>query len=105
MSRVLQPWLEADASRKVTFMYVPSKIKWGPHAYCHKNLKNSLAILLGPRSPTSYDFQRKKVTDAAKDEWIHLFNQGNSYRGHCFIMLPKVLGDGDLQPGYIKGGT
>ncbi|CAA7268111.1 unnamed protein product [Cyclocybe aegerita] len=77
--RVLQEWFETDDLRCVTFVYVPSALRWDIH-----------------------DTLRSRAAHSVLDSWSSTF-QDPTYRGSEFLELQQPDGR-PLQPSYLNGG-
>ncbi|CAA7267776.1 unnamed protein product [Cyclocybe aegerita] len=82
--RALQEWFEVDDLRRITFVYVPSALRWDIHGEAHKYVT------------------KLKVRVGLLDSWSSTF-QDPTYRGSEFLELQQP--DGQLlQPSYLNGG-
>jgi len=95
-----------DPARRLTFVEVPSRLKWGFHTQAH-NLAVGVApgIPVGRNVRTTLGFLRKSATDSAVDAWLSLFRNPD-YAGSQFLHLRGELTDRNtLVPAYANGGT
>ncbi|CAA7263221.1 unnamed protein product [Cyclocybe aegerita] len=83
--RALQEWFEADDLRRITFVYVPSTLRWDIHGEAHK-----------------YVTKLKVRAGRLLDSWSSTF-QDPTYRGSEFLELQQPDGR-PLQPSYLNGG-
>ncbi|KAF4613307.1 hypothetical protein D9613_011208 [Agrocybe pediades] len=100
--RALEPWLAEDADCSITFIQVPSKLKWKIHQEAHDECRafNAPAV---QHPSTSLDSVRRAVTKSVQEDWKILFRDP-VYRGHNFLMLQRP-DETVLEPSYINGGT
>ncbi|CAA7267378.1 unnamed protein product [Cyclocybe aegerita] len=98
----LQGWFEADDLRCITFVYVPSALRWDIHGEAHKYI-TELKVRVGHRkTDNSIDTLRSRAAHSALDSWNSTF-QDPTYRGSEFLELQQP--DGRLiQPLYLDGG-
>ncbi|CAA7270835.1 unnamed protein product [Cyclocybe aegerita] len=100
--RVLQEWFEADDLRHITFVYVPSALRWDIHGEAHKYV-TELKVRVGRRkTDNSIDTLHSKATHSVLDSWSSTF-QHPTYRGSEFLELQQPDGQ-PLQPSYLNGG-
>ena len=99
--RALDPWLSVNPDRRVLFVQVPSRMKWGPQFEAHE-LATSLRIARGVNPANSLDTLRKAAADSISDAWTSQF-QHPDYRGRQFLALSDVY-DRPLRPRAPKGG-
>ncbi|CAA7267598.1 unnamed protein product [Cyclocybe aegerita] len=99
---VLQEWFEADDLRRITFVYVPSALRWDIHGEAHKYV-TELKVRVGRRkTDNSIDALRSRVAHSVLDSWNSTF-QDPTYRGSEFLELQQPDGR-PLQPSYLNGG-
>ncbi|KAF4622833.1 hypothetical protein D9613_001563 [Agrocybe pediades] len=100
--RALEPWLAEDADCSITFIQVPSKLKWKIHQEAQDECRafNAPAV---QHPSTSLDSVRRAVTKSVQEDWKTLFRDPD-YRGHNFLMLQQP-DETVLEPSYINGGT
>ncbi|CAA7264634.1 unnamed protein product [Cyclocybe aegerita] len=100
--RTLQEWFEADDLRRITFVYVPSALRWDIHGEAHKYV-TELKVRVGRRKmDNSIDALRSRAAHSVLDSWNSTF-QDPTYRGSEFLELQQP----DrrlLQPSYLNGG-
>ncbi|CAA7267572.1 unnamed protein product [Cyclocybe aegerita] len=100
--RVLQEWFEADDLCRITFVYVPSALRWDIHGEAHKYV-TELKVRVGRRkTDNSIDALRSRVAHSVLDSWNSTF-QDPTYRGSEFLELQQPDGR-PLQPSYLNGG-
>ncbi|CAA7263213.1 unnamed protein product [Cyclocybe aegerita] len=100
--RVLQEWFEADDLRRITFVYVPSALRWDIHGEAHKYV-TELKVRVGRRkTDNSIDALRSRAAHSVLDSWSSTF-QDPTYRGSEFLELQQPDGR-PLQPSYLNGG-
>ncbi|CAA7268146.1 unnamed protein product [Cyclocybe aegerita] len=98
----LQEWFKADDLRCITFVYVPSALRWDIHGEAHKYV-TELKVRVGHcKMDNSIDVLRSKAVHSVLDSWSSTF-QDPTYRGSEFLELQQP--DGRLlQPSYLNGG-
>ncbi|CAA7270141.1 unnamed protein product [Cyclocybe aegerita] len=98
----LQEWFEADNLHHITFVYIPSALRWDIHGEAHKYI-TKLKVRIGHRKmDNSIDTLRSRATHSVLDLWSSTF-QDPTYRGSEFLELQWP--DGQLiQPSYLNGG-
>ncbi|KAF9540358.1 hypothetical protein CPC08DRAFT_804716 [Agrocybe pediades] len=91
-----------DADCSITFIQVPSKLKWKIHQEAHDECRafNAPAV---QHPSTSLDSVRRTVTKSVQEDWKTLFRDPD-YWGHNFLMLQRP-DETVLEPSYINGGT
>ncbi|CAA7268127.1 unnamed protein product [Cyclocybe aegerita] len=100
--RTLQEWFEADDLCRVTFVYVPSALRWDIHGEAHKYV-TELKVRVGRReTDNSIDALRSRAAHSVLDSWSSTF-QDPTYRGSEFLELQQPDGR-PLQPSYLNGG-
>ncbi|CAA7267587.1 unnamed protein product [Cyclocybe aegerita] len=100
--RALQEWFEADDLRRITFVYVPSAMRWDIHGEAHKYV-TELKVRVGRRkTDNSIDALRSRAAHSVLDSWSSTF-QDPTYRGSEFLELQQPDGR-PLQPSYLNGG-
>ncbi|CAA7271388.1 unnamed protein product [Cyclocybe aegerita] len=100
--RILKEWFEADDLRCVTFVYVPSALRWDIHGEAHKYV-TELKVRVGRRkTDNSIDALRSRAAHSVLDSWSSTF-QDPTYRGSEFLELQQPDGR-PLQPSYLNGG-
>ncbi|CAA7270795.1 unnamed protein product [Cyclocybe aegerita] len=100
--RALQEWFEADNLRRITFVYVPSALRWDIHGEAHKYV-TELKVRVGRRkTDNSIDALRSRAAHSVLDSWNSTF-QDPTYRGSEFLELQQPDGR-PLQPSYLNGG-
>ncbi|CAA7267569.1 unnamed protein product [Cyclocybe aegerita] len=98
----LQEWFEADDLRRITFIYVPSALRWDIHGEAHKYF-TELKVRVGCRkTDNSIDVLRSRATHSVLDSWSSTF-QDPTYGGSEFLELQQPDGQ-PLQPSYLNGG-
>ncbi|CAA7263239.1 unnamed protein product [Cyclocybe aegerita] len=98
----LQEWFEADDLRRITFVYVPSALRWDIHGEAHKYV-TELKVRVGRRrTDNSIDALRSRAAHSVLDSWNSTF-QDPTYRGSEFLELQQ-LDRRLLQPSYLNGG-
>ncbi|CAA7267882.1 unnamed protein product [Cyclocybe aegerita] len=94
--RALQEWFEADNLRRITFVYVPSAMRWDIHGEAHKYV-TELKVRVGRRkTDNSIDALRSRAAHSVLDSWSSTF-QDPTYRGSEFLELQQPDGR-PLQP-------
>ncbi|CAA7270789.1 unnamed protein product [Cyclocybe aegerita] len=100
--RALQEWFEADDLRRITFIYVPSALRWDIHGEAHKYV-TELKVRVGRRkTDNSIDALRSRAAHSVLDSWSSTF-QDPTYQGSEFLELQQPDGR-PLQPSYLNGG-
>ncbi|CAA7265986.1 unnamed protein product [Cyclocybe aegerita] len=100
--RALQEWFEVDDLRHITFVYVPSALRWDIHDEAHKYI-TELKVRVGRRkTDNSIDALRSRAAHSVLDSWSSTF-QDPTYRGSEFLELQQPDGR-SLQPSYLNGG-
>ncbi|CAA7269042.1 unnamed protein product [Cyclocybe aegerita] len=100
--RVLKEWFEADDLRRVTFVYVPSALRWDIHGEAHKYV-TELKVRVGRRkTDNSIDALRSRAAHSVLDSWSSTF-QDPTYRDSEFLELQQPDGQ-PIQPSYLNGG-
>ncbi|CAA7261906.1 unnamed protein product [Cyclocybe aegerita] len=100
--RALQEWFEADDLRRITFVYVPSAMRWDIHGEAHKYV-TELKVRVGCRkTDNSIDALRSQAAHSVLDSWNSTF-QDPTYRGSEFLELQQP-DRRPLQPSYLNGG-
>ncbi|CAA7263230.1 unnamed protein product [Cyclocybe aegerita] len=100
--RALQEWFEADDLRRITFVYVPSAMRWDIHGEAHKYV-TELKVRVGRcKTDNSIDALRSRAAHSVLDSWNSTF-QDPTYRGSEFLELQQPDGR-PLQPSYLNGG-
>ncbi|CAA7268147.1 unnamed protein product [Cyclocybe aegerita] len=99
---ILREWFEVDDLRRITFVYVPSALRWDIHGEVHKYV-TKLKVRVGCRkTDNSIDALRSRAAHSVLDSWGSTF-QDPTYRGSEFLELQQP--DGRLlQPSYLNGG-
>ncbi|CAA7267571.1 unnamed protein product [Cyclocybe aegerita] len=98
----LQEWFEADDLRRITFVYVPSTLRWDIHGEAHKYV-TELKVRVGRcKTDNSIDALRSRAAHSVLDSWSSTF-QDPTYRGSEFLELQQPDGR-PLQPSYLNGG-
>ncbi|CAA7268151.1 unnamed protein product [Cyclocybe aegerita] len=82
--RALQEWFEVDNLHRITFVYIPSALRWDIHGEAHKYVTEL------------------KVRVGFLDSWSSTF-QDPTYQGSEFLELQQPDGQ-PLQPLYLNGG-
>ncbi|CAA7271400.1 unnamed protein product [Cyclocybe aegerita] len=100
--RALQEWFEADDFRRITFVYVPSALRWDIHGEAHKYVTELKVRVGGCKTDNSIDALRSRATHSVLDSWNSTF-QDPTYRGSEFLELQQPDGR-PLQPLYLNGG-
>ncbi|CAA7270639.1 unnamed protein product [Cyclocybe aegerita] len=86
----------------VTFVYVPSALRWDIHGEAHKYV-TELKVRVGRRkTDNSIDALRSRAAHSVLDSWSSTF-QDPTYRGSEFLELQQPDGR-PLQPSYLNGG-
>ncbi|CAA7270664.1 unnamed protein product [Cyclocybe aegerita] len=71
--RVLQEWFEADDLCRITFVYVPSALRWDIHGEAHKYV-TELKVRVGRRkTDNSIDTLRSRAVHSVLDSWSSTF--------------------------------
>ncbi|CAA7271826.1 unnamed protein product [Cyclocybe aegerita] len=100
--RVLQEWFEVDDLRRITFIYVPSALRWDIHGEAHRYV-TELKVRVGRcKTDNSIDALRSRAAHSVLDLWGSTF-QDPTYRGSEFLELQQPDGQ-PLQPLYLNGG-
>ncbi|CAA7265984.1 unnamed protein product [Cyclocybe aegerita] len=100
--RALQEWFEADDLRCITFIYVPSALRWDIHGEAHKYV-TKLKVRVGRcKMDNSIDALRSQAAHSVLDSWSSTF-QDPTYRGSEFLELQWPDGR-PIQPSYLNGG-
>ncbi|CAA7271396.1 unnamed protein product [Cyclocybe aegerita] len=100
--RTLQGWFEADDLRCITFVYVPSALRWDIHGEAHKYV-TELKVRVGRRkTDNSIDTLHSQAAHSVLDSWSSTF-QDPTYRGSEFFELQQPDRQ-PLQPSYLNGG-
>ncbi|CAA7270657.1 unnamed protein product [Cyclocybe aegerita] len=87
--RALQEWFEADDLCRITFVYVPSALRWDIHGEAHKYV-TELKVRVGRRkTDNSIDTLRSRAAHSVLDSWSSTF-QDSTYRGSEFLELARV---------------
>ncbi|CAA7270005.1 unnamed protein product [Cyclocybe aegerita] len=95
-------WFEADDLRRITFVYVPSALRWDIHGEAHKYV-TELKVRVGRhKTDNSIDALRSRAAHSVLDSWSSTF-QDPTYRGSEFLELQQPDGR-PLQPSYLNGG-
>ncbi|EKM74315.1 hypothetical protein AGABI1DRAFT_48228 [Agaricus bisporus var. burnettii JB137-S8] len=99
----LSRWLADNPRREVAFVHTRSHLKWGIHHEAHTLAKRA-SFPFNPEIPprVTFNFIRRKATEACKDEWQRLFSSAD-YRGHHFLRLCDST-DKPARPSYVGGG-
>ena len=100
--RTLVAWLAEDPSCTITFVQVPSKLKWFIHKEAHDYVKDLISPA-GLWPATSLDSVRKAITKHSQETWTHMF-EDPAYKGHNFLHLEHLNRDA-LKPTYINSGV
>ena len=101
--RLLSDWLEAMPARRVLFVEVPSKMKWGIQHKAHARANDLPPISHGIRPETTLDKVRKDLTDSCLDAWATQVRDPD-YLGHNFLRLREPNGK-HIRPMYSNGGA
>ncbi|CAA7264623.1 unnamed protein product [Cyclocybe aegerita] len=100
--RALQEWFEVDDFHRITFVYVPSALRWDIHGEAHKYVTELKARVGRHKTDNSIDALRSQAAHSVLDSWNSTF-QDPTYRGSEFLELQQP--DGQLlQPSYLNGG-
>ncbi|CAA7271377.1 unnamed protein product [Cyclocybe aegerita] len=100
--RALQGWFEVDDLRRITFVYIPSALRWDIHGEAHKYI-TKLKVRVGRRkTDNSIDALRSQATHSVLDSWSSTF-QDPTYCGSEFLELQQP-DRRPLQPSYLNGG-
>lgn len=102
VSKLLSEWLESHPNRSIHFWPVISKSNWPLHKRVHDDAITLHASLDARYVFTSYDYMRKRATDAVCDAWIARFAEPN-YAGRNWLGLTGGNGR-PIKPKYAKGG-
>ncbi|CAA7269037.1 unnamed protein product [Cyclocybe aegerita] len=98
----LQEWFEVDDLRRITFVYVPSALRWDIHGEAHKYV-TELKVRVGcHKTENSIDVLCSQAAHSSLDGWGSMF-QDRTYRGSKFLELQQP----DrwlIQPSYLNGG-
>ncbi|CAA7270650.1 unnamed protein product [Cyclocybe aegerita] len=95
-------WFEADDLCRITFVYVPSALRWDIHGEAHKYV-TELKVRVGHRkTDNSIDALRSQAAHSVLDSWSSTF-QDPTYRGSEFLELQQP-DRRPLQPSYLNGG-
>ncbi|CAA7264617.1 unnamed protein product [Cyclocybe aegerita] len=96
--RALQEWFEADDLHHITFIYIPSALRWDIHGEAHKYV-TELKVRVGRRKmDNSIDALHSQAVHSVLDSWSSTF-QDPTYRGSEFLELQRPI-----QPLYLNGG-
>ncbi|CAA7261920.1 unnamed protein product [Cyclocybe aegerita] len=99
--RVLQEWFKADDLRHMTFIYVPSALRWDIHGEAHKYV-TKLKVRVGRRkTDNSIDMLCSRAVHSSLDAWGSMF-QDCTYQGSEFLELQRP--DRRLIQPYLNGG-
>ncbi|CAA7271404.1 unnamed protein product [Cyclocybe aegerita] len=100
--RALQEWFEADDLCRITFIYVPSTLRWDIHGETHKYV-TELKVRVGRcKTDNSIDALRSQAVHSVLDSWSSTF-QDPAYHSSEFLELQwpdRWL----IQPSYLNGG-
>ncbi|CAA7267594.1 unnamed protein product [Cyclocybe aegerita] len=101
--RTLQEWFEVDDLHCITFVYVPSALRWDIHGEAHKYI-TELKVRVGRhKTDNSIDVLRSRAAHSVLDSWSSTF-QDPTYQGSEFLELQQP----DrwlIQPSYFNGGS
>ncbi|CAA7267337.1 unnamed protein product [Cyclocybe aegerita] len=98
----LQGWFEADDLRRITFVYVPSALRWDIHGEAHKYV-TKLRVRVGHcKTDNSIDVLHSKAARSVLDLWSSTF-QDPTYQGSEFLELQQP-DRRPLQPSYLNEG-
>ncbi|CAA7267603.1 unnamed protein product [Cyclocybe aegerita] len=100
--RALQEWFEVDDLCRITFIYVPSALRWDIHGEAHKYV-TELKVGVGCcKMDNSIDTLHSQAAHSVLDSWSSTF-QDLTYRGSEFLELQWPDGR-PMQPLYLNGG-
>ncbi|CAA7264614.1 unnamed protein product [Cyclocybe aegerita] len=100
--RALQEWFEADDLHRITFIYVPSALRWDIHGEAHKYV-TELKVRVGCRkTANSIDMLRSRATHSVLDSWSST-SKDPTYCGSEFLEL-QWPDRWPIQPLYLNGG-
>ncbi|CAA7267570.1 unnamed protein product [Cyclocybe aegerita] len=100
--RALQEWFEVVDLHRITFVYVPSALRWDIHGEAHKYV-TELKVRVGRRkTDNSIDVLRSQAAHSVLDLWSSTF-QDPTYCGSEFLEL-QWPDERLLQPLYLNGG-
>ncbi|CAA7270837.1 unnamed protein product [Cyclocybe aegerita] len=100
--RALQVWFKADDLRHITFVYVPSALRWDIHGEVHKYV-TELKVRVGHRKmDNSTDTLCSQAAHSVLDLWSSTF-QDPTYWGSEFLEL-QWPDRWPIQPLYLNGG-
>ncbi|CAA7264649.1 unnamed protein product [Cyclocybe aegerita] len=100
--RALQEWFEVDDLRCITFIYVPSALRWDIHGEAHKYV-TELKVRVGRRkTDNSIDTLCSRAAHSVLDSWSSTF-QDPTYKGSEFLEL-QWPDRQPIQPSYLNGG-
>ncbi|CAA7269041.1 unnamed protein product [Cyclocybe aegerita] len=100
--RALQEWFKADDLHRITFIYVPSALRWDIHGEAHKYV-TELKVRVGHcKTDNSIDALCSQAVHSVLDSWSSTF-QDPTYQGSEFLELQRPDGQ-PIQPSYLNGG-
>ena len=102
--KALLPWLAADPAHHITFIDVPSTLKWDLHYEAHLYLQG-LPAVPGLHSESSLDSCRKSAADQQITAWRRLFFRDTTHAGRNFLQLDALDGKRRIKPSAANGGT
>ncbi|CAA7264630.1 unnamed protein product [Cyclocybe aegerita] len=95
-------WFEADDFCHITFVYVPSALRWDIHGEAHKYV-TELKVRVGHRkTDNSIDVLHSRAVHSVLDLWSSTF-QDPTYRGSELLELQQPDRQ-PIQPSYLNGG-
>ena len=99
----LAKWLEDRPDRKISFVQVPSSLKWGPHQEAHEYAAG-LDVNIGRRHAhgVSYAECRKSADDFSQTAWLVEYDFP-PYIGSNFLVSKDLVGR-PVKPTTVKGG-
>ncbi|CAA7269050.1 unnamed protein product [Cyclocybe aegerita] len=100
--RALQGWFKADDVCRITFVYIPSALRWDIHGEAHKYI-TELKVRVGRhKTDNSIDVLCSQAVHSVLDSWNSTF-QDPTYWGSEFLELQRPDGQ-PIQPLYLNGG-
>ncbi|CAA7270781.1 unnamed protein product [Cyclocybe aegerita] len=98
----LQEWFKADDLHRITFVYVPSALRWDIHGEAHKYI-TELKVRVGRcKMDNSIDALCSRAAHSVLDSWSSTF-QDPTYWGSEFLELQRP-DRRPIQPSYLNGG-
>ncbi|CAA7268136.1 unnamed protein product [Cyclocybe aegerita] len=99
---VLQEWFEVDDFCCITFIYVPSALRWDIHGEAYKYITKLKVRVECCKTDNSIDALCSRAAHSSLDAWGSMF-QDRIYRGSELLELQQPDGQ-PIQPLYLNGG-